>query len=158
VGVVGVCLSRSEMLPVALLAVLKSGAAYLPLDPAFPADRTGFAIAKTKTALVLAERRTASTLPEGTPLLLCEEVLNAPNASPTSAIQPGSVAYVMFTSGSTGRPKGVSVRQSSVVNFLHSMAECPGISESDVMVAVTTPAFDISVLELFLPLAVGARV
>ncbi|HEX2188742.1 MAG TPA: non-ribosomal peptide synthetase, partial [Longimicrobiaceae bacterium] len=71
---------------------------------------------------------------------------------------PDTLAYAIYTSGSTGRPKGVMVPHGAVVNFLHAMRERPGVSAEDVLLAVTTPAFDISVLELFLPLTVGARV
>ena len=154
-GVIGVCLTRSEMLPVAMLAVMKAGAAYLPLDPDFPSERLRYAIEKTEAAIVLAEHSTRAALPDSCNLLLLEDLLRRPAHAPQRS---NDLAYVMFTSGSTGRPKGVCVGHRAVANFLRSMAECPGIAAGDVLVAVTTPAFDISVLELFLPLTVGARV
>ncbi|MEM7305306.1 MAG: amino acid adenylation domain-containing protein [Planctomycetota bacterium] len=139
---VGVALPRSiELLPT-LLGILKRGAAYVPLDPTFPAERLAFMEADAGLRVVL------STPPP----------TGAPPAEGPSASSPASLAYVLYTSGSTGRPKGVRIPHRAVVNFLTSMARTPGLSARDTLLAVTTLSFDISVLELFGPLTVGGRV
>ncbi len=159
---VGVLLRRSPRLPVALLGVLKSGAAYLPLDPDYPADRLGLMLEDSEAELLLTERSVADRCPPVAVPVLDLEDEPVPGSHgitprPAARARPRNLAYVIYTSGSTGRPKGVEIEHRSVVNFLTSMAREPGLSESDVVLAVTTVSFDISVLELFLPLVVGAR-
>jgi len=160
---VGLCLTRGpEMMP-ALLGVLDAGAAYVPLDPSFPADRLAYMLQDSGSALVLSER----AVPDGlrgrlgaaTPVLLLEEIDGAGDggaAEPTST--PDDLMFVLYTSGSTGKPKGVMIRHRSVVNLLCGMKHCPGMSASDVVLAITTLSFDIAVVELFLPLTVGATI
>jgi amino acid adenylation domain-containing protein/non-ribosomal peptide synthase protein (TIGR01720 family) len=163
---VGLALERGLDLPVALLGILQAGGAYVPLDPSHPVERLAFALADTGTRVLVTQSRLAGRLPafEGARVLLdagWPEIAEAPEApldDPSLAACPGSVAYVIHTSGSTGRPKGVRVPHSAVVNFLRSMAREPGLAPHDVLLAVTTLAFDIAGLELFLPLTVGARV
>jgi amino acid adenylation domain-containing protein len=157
---VGVSLQRSLDLPVALLAVLKAGGAYVPLDPAYPADRLGFILEDGRVAALITERSLRDSLPEsGARVVEIEDAvpLEAGESLPRAGA-PESTAYVIYTSGSTGRPKGVEVTHRGVVNFLASMARRPGLGAADVMLAVTTVSFDIAVLELFLPLTVGARI
>jgi amino acid adenylation domain-containing protein len=144
---VAVCLERSPDMLAALLGVLKAGGAYVPLDPAYPADRL---------AWVLEDSRASVLLTQG---FLDGLDLSRESASdPEPLAGPENLAYVIYTSGSTGRPKGVAVRQRGAVSFLASMARRPGLGPGDVLLAVTTIAFDISVLELFLPLSRGARI
>ncbi len=160
---VGVCLERSVVMVAVLLGVWKAGAAYVPLDPGFPSERLAFMVADAGLAAVVTS---GAGLPVGVDVSGVAVVdvdgdgaeLAALPAGPLDGVEPGGLAYVMYTSGSTGRPKGVAVTQANVVNFLLSMAQTPGLAAGDVLLAVTTLSFDISVLELFLPLVVGATV
>jgi amino acid adenylation domain-containing protein len=156
-----VFLDRSEHLPAALLAVLKTGAAYMPLDPGTPAARTALCLEDGEPAVILTERARLADLPvSAARVLVLEDVLAQPYAGGFEAVrvQPEELAYVIHTSGSTGRPKGVELRHAGVVNFLLSMQREPGFTAADTLVAVTTVSFDIAVLELFLPLITGGKV
>jgi amino acid adenylation domain-containing protein len=157
---VGLFVERSPDMLAALLGVLKAGAAYVPLDPSYPAERLSFMLEDSAARLVVTERALLTQLPQldGETLML-EEVAAAEGLPPVkSAVEPADLAYVIFTSGSTGRPKGVQIPHRAVVNFLAAMAREPGLGAADAVCAVTTLSFDIAVLELLLPLSVGARI
>jgi amino acid adenylation domain-containing protein len=162
-SLVGIALERSLDLLVAALGVWKAGGAYLPLDPAYPAERIGFMLADSGVRVVLTQERLAATLPEHGARILCldrlAEIEDELAAEPVDdgGAGPGHLAYVLYTSGSTGRPKGVQVTHGALTNFLLSMRERPGMGEEDVLVAVTSLSFDIAGLELYLPLIAGAR-
>jgi amino acid adenylation domain-containing protein len=161
---VGVSLERSLEMLVAVLGVLKAGGAYVPLDPSYPEDRLAYMVEDSRMPVLISEARLAERLSVRPPSVVCldsdrEEIAkqsagNLPNASATSE----NLAYVLYTSGSTGRPKGVQIPHRAVVNFLCTMARQPGLTAEDTLVAVTTLSFDISGLELYLPLVTGARV
>lgn len=155
---VGLFVKRSADMMVALLGILKAGAAYIPLDPAYPAERIAFMLEDSGAGLVVSQRALAHLLPAhaAAPLLLDDVPFNDQRLE--RAVGPESTAYVIYTSGSTGRPKGVLLPHRAVVNFLVSMAQQPGMTATDTICAVTTLSFDIAVLELVLPLTVGARV
>jgi amino acid adenylation domain-containing protein len=158
---VGVMLPRSPDLIVALLAVLKAGGAYLPLDPAFPAQRLLFMLSDSRAQVVLTDSNLARALGSTAARVLTLDTPageSAPTQHAGAGQTPDDLAYLIYTSGSTGQPKGVQVPHRNVVNFLASMQRCPGIREDDRVYSVTTIAFDISVLELFLPLSVGATI
>ncbi|HVR96633.1 MAG TPA: condensation domain-containing protein, partial [Thermoanaerobaculia bacterium] len=156
---VGVAVDRSEEMVVALLGVLVAGAAYVPLDPAFPQERLALMIEDACPTLLLTQERLAGALPQGAPLLFLEQVRESPARVPEAApTTPGDLAYVLYTSGSTGRPKGVAIPHRAVVNFLDAVRRSLGLAAHDTMVALTTLSFDIAVLEIFLPLSVGATV
>jgi amino acid adenylation domain-containing protein len=160
-SVVGVCLGRSPAMLIALLATWKAGGAYVPLDPAYPEDRLSYMLRDSRASLLLTEERIARGMPSReTPLLRVDRDVppNGPEHAPNLETHPEQLAYVLYTSGSTGRPKGVEVPQRALVNLLSSMRLQPGLSASDVLLAVTSISFDIAALELYLPLAVGARV
>jgi amino acid adenylation domain-containing protein len=161
-ALVGVCLDRTASLPVTLLAVLKAGAAYVPLDPAHPAERLAYTLTDARVACVVTEARLADAVATArVPLLFLDEEADAlaaqPADDPGTPVAPEDLAYVIYTSGSTGRPKGVEIEHRNLVNFLRGMQQEPGIAADDVLLAVTTPSFDIAGLELFLPLVAGAR-
>ncbi len=164
---VGLCVERGIDMIVAQLAILKSGAAYVPLDPAYPSERLAYMAEDAGLALLVSESTLVHALPwprEKTLLLDIDVAALASQPATALALDAAlqahaqDPAYVIYTSGSTGKPKGVVVHHQAVVNFLTSMAREPGLSASDTLLAVTTLSFDIAVLELLLPLTVGARV
>ncbi len=157
---VGLCLQRSPEMVLSTLAIMKAGGAYLPLDPHFPASRLKMIIEDAAPSVLIAEQSLAHLVEgfQGHIIWLNEWNWNSAAHSRRGLSSPSNLAYVIYTSGSTGRPKGVELEHRSVVNFLLSMKEKPGLNSEDVLLAVTTISFDISVLELFLPLIVGARV
>ncbi len=169
-ALVAVCMSRSPLLLIGLLAIHKCGAAYLPLDPEFPAERLSYMLADSGARLLLTSGNLPRGLvtPEGVQVLDADAALNREPvssaepatfaANPDRHPQPCDRAYVIYTSGSTGRPKGVVVTHGALLNFLHSMRVRPGLTAHDVLAAVTTISFDIAALELYLPLLVGARI
>jgi amino acid adenylation domain-containing protein len=156
---VGICVERGTRLVVALLGVWKAQAAYVPLDPDYPAARLAYVLGDAKIRVLVTEHALAEVLSDGAiaRLWIDEEQSSRPDAPPRT-VDPHQLAYVLHTSGSTGNPKGVQVEHGGLVNFLASMAREPGLSSDDVLVAVTTLSFDIAGLELYLPLCVGARV
>jgi amino acid adenylation domain-containing protein len=163
---VGLCLPRSANMLIALLAVLKAGGAYVPLDPALPAARLAFMIDDAALMLVVSEsslRERHARSPEVTldidrAAAELEIESDARLSRDDASARPEDAAYVLYTSGSTGRPKGVCVPHRAAVNFLVSMEREPGLAGGDSLLAVTTLSFDIALLELLLPLTVGARV
>lgn len=164
-AIVGLCLPRGVDMLAAQLGVLAAGAAYVPLDPAYPAERLRMMAEDAGLAVLISHSSLSSILSWPRSLLLDRDAVEIA-AAPTSALAPDSArdacaddpAYLIYTSGSTGRPKGVSVPHGALSNFLAGMAREPGLAASDRLLAVTTLSFDIAVLELLLPLAVGARI
>jgi amino acid adenylation domain-containing protein len=162
---VGVCLQRSCSLIVALLAVLKSGAAYVPLDPSYPQDRLAFMAQDADLSLLLTQASLTSALPDtlsSLPILKVEDdedTKDGANLEDTSNLpllaQPDNLAYVIYTSGSTGRPKGVMVSHRSLANLLSSFKDKLAFQQTDVWFAITSLSFDIAALELFLPMVCG---
>ncbi|OCK60431.1 non-ribosomal peptide synthetase [Bradyrhizobium sp. LMTR 3] len=164
--VVGLALDRGVEMMVALFAVLKAGAAYLPLDPDYPAERLAHMLRDSGAALVLTQRtlleQFAPVLEEtGAEAWLLDENDGGESGDAANlgiAVHPESLAYVIYTSGSTGLPKGVMIRHDAVTNFLATMTEQPGMTAKDRVLGLTSLSFDIAVLELWLPLTIGARV
>jgi amino acid adenylation domain-containing protein len=156
---VGLCVTRTANLPVAMLAVLEAGAAYVPLDVTHPPARLAKVIADAEPALIIADESTAATIG---PVTTCPVVpISELSASPPqkAARQPhGELAYIIHTSGSTGTPVGVEVRREALSSFLAAMAHELPITADDALLAVTTVSFDIAGLELLLPLTLGGRV
>ncbi|HET8646031.1 MAG TPA: AMP-binding protein, partial [Vicinamibacteria bacterium] len=158
-SLVGLFLERSPDLLVALLGVLKSGGAYLPLDPAFPAARLAHMLADSSARTLLVSRALRGEVPASkATVLVLEDAAAGGGEWRPGLLQAESLAYVLYTSGSTGRPKGVAVSHGALVSFLESVRREPGIGPQDRLCAVTTLSFDIAALELFLPLLVGGQV
>jgi amino acid adenylation domain-containing protein len=166
--IVGICLERSIDMMVSLLAVLKAGGAYLPLDPAYPLDRLSYMLADAQSPVLITESSLNLTealtkdLPQAIHVYLVDERpqngrYHSNNGSARTATSQ-NLAYVIYTSGSTGKPKGVQIPHQAVVNFLLSMQREPGLTAEDHLLSVTTLSFDIAVLELYLPLITGATV
>ncbi|MEV5873296.1 amino acid adenylation domain-containing protein [Streptomyces sp. NPDC052101] len=148
-SLVAVCLPRSTDLVVALLAVLKTGAAYIPIDPDHPRSRIDYILQDSRPALVLDADALAGA---GADDAACAE------SAPAVHVAPENTAYVIYTSGSTGNPKGVAVPRGALANFLATMGRRVPLSPADRLLAVTTVSFDIAALELYLPLVSGAAV
>ncbi len=156
---VGILMDRSTLLVVAMLGILRSGAAYVPLYQLDPQDRLQTVLEDAEVSLVLTLDRNSSRVPPQFPLLSLDSAeWQQPNSSfvPTPPA-PDSIAYLIFTSGSTGKPKGVEITHGSVVNLLLSMESLLDLTPQDNLLAVTTVNFDIAALELFLPLMIGAK-
>jgi amino acid adenylation domain-containing protein len=158
---VGVLLERSPQLVIALLAVLKTGAAYVPLDPAYPRERLAYIMGNAKLTTVVTHSALTDRLTSAHSFIAVDAeaalIARHSDAALAEAVRSEDVAYVIYTSGSTGRPKGVAVGHRALMNLLWAMRERPGITASDTLVAVTTVSFDIAGLELFLPLIAGAE-
>ncbi|MER6154255.1 amino acid adenylation domain-containing protein [Streptomyces sp. NPDC001868] len=156
-SVVGVLVERGVHLIPALLGILRSGAAFLPLDLAYPSDRLRGYTEVARCDLILTDPTTdALGASLGTALRVPEADGSAPAVPPR--VEADDLAYLLFTSGSTGTPKGVEIEHRALANFLTGIGERLGSSAEDAVLAHTTVAFDISLLELLLPLTVGATV
>jgi amino acid adenylation domain-containing protein len=160
---VGVFCERSLDMVVALLAILKSGAAYLPLDPEYPQARIRYVVEDAKPPFIVTQsglvERIADVPAERIVLDQLQDVLRE-QAVANPAVEPDArqPAYAIYTSGSTGNPKGVVIPQYAFINFLHGMQDSIGLHPQDRLLAVTSLSFDIAGLELFMPLLAGARV
>ena len=158
---VGLCVARSVELVAGVVGVLKSGGCYVPLDPSYPEERLRLMLEDSGARRVVTDRETAERLRDlfaDRELVIASEVPDESSDRVDAAIHPDQLAYVIYTSGSTGRPKGVGISHGALDRFLASMAERPGIAVDDVWLSVTSLSFDISALELLLPLTTGARV
>jgi len=159
---VGLLVERSLEMVVGLLGILKAGGAYVPLDPAYPRDRIKHVLDDARIKLLLSQTPLLPSIPATSADVVSLDpdwhAFQREDCGPVSVdVSPSNLAYVIYTSGSTGRPKGVQLEHRSVANFLCSMRREPGMTESDVLVAVTTLSFDIAGLELYLPLLAGGR-
>ncbi len=157
---VGVCLERSIDLLIAPLAILKAGGAYLPLDPDHPDDHIGPIVENAHLEILIGRRHLASRLPNfaGKLVLLDWDALDQyPKTNQPVPVTGSDLAYVIYTSGSTGQPKGVMIPRRALNNLLWSMRDWFQFGPRDVLLALTTIAFDIAGVDVWLPLSVGAR-
>ena len=162
---VAICVERSLEMVVALLAVLKAGGAYVPLDPAYPVDRLRFMIQDSEPVVLLTQQHLKALFSEWKETLPIVDLGEQPapweqqpesNPAPASlGLKPTHLAYVIYTSGSTGTPKGVMVEHQQIVARLSGIAQSLSFRRGDVMPTVSSSAFDISLLELLLPLVSG---
>ncbi|HEX2091791.1 MAG TPA: amino acid adenylation domain-containing protein, partial [Longimicrobiaceae bacterium] len=160
---VGICVERGPGMAVAILAALKAGAAYVPLDPEYPVERLAHLLADSGARLVVTERAVAARLPETTAGTVCldaerERIEAYPAGAPGVDVAPESLAYVIYTSGSTGRPRGVAVPHRAVVSFATEMAARLGLGPSDRFLQFASPGFDVVVEEIFPAWLSGAAV
>jgi amino acid adenylation domain-containing protein len=165
---VGICMERSIEMVVAMLGTLKSGGAYVPLDPGYPQARLAHMLEDAGVATVITRTSILESIPVDRRKAVCLDEVDIQNrlseqsaaniSSKERELTTRNLAYVIYTSGSTGKPKGVMIEHTSLVNFLDSMANEPGLNSRDTLLAVTPISFDIHGLELFLPLINGAKV
>ena len=157
---IGLVTNRSADMLIALLAILKTGAAYVPLDPEYPRKRIEFMLSDSSAKLLITTSEHAGKFTASVPEILIdreqENLLHYSSANPDRAINGTDLAYIIYTSGSSGQPKGTQIEHGSLVNFLNSMQKAPGMTSDDRLLAVTTISFDIAGLEFYLPLITGA--
>jgi amino acid adenylation domain-containing protein/non-ribosomal peptide synthase protein (TIGR01720 family) len=165
-SVVGVCVERSMDMLVAVLAIMKSGGAYLPLDPSYPRARLAYMVEDSGVKWIITQKHLRDLLVADQIICLDSESCSAEFmqsentnlAKESLGLEANNLSYLIYTSGSTGNPKGVMLEHRNLTNFLTSMQEEPGFDHEDVLLAVTSLSFDIHALELYLPLIVGGRV
>ncbi|OHT45932.1 hypothetical protein BHE19_22090 [Flavobacterium tructae] len=163
-ALVGICLERSLEMLIGILGILKSGGAYVPIDPDFPRDRLNYMLTDAGIDLVLSSELSRAVIDkrEGLSVLSLDSdwdlISNCSKRELSPLLSPSNLAYVIYTSGSTGVPKGVPVVHTSLVNFLLSMINGLGMSDLKSFLSVTTYTFDIFYLEFFTPLLLGAKV
>ncbi|HEX2095690.1 MAG TPA: amino acid adenylation domain-containing protein, partial [Longimicrobiaceae bacterium] len=160
---VGICLERGAEMVVAVLGVLRAGGAYLPIDPAYPAERQRFVLADAGIALLLTREELAATLPvSGVETVLldadAERIAREPDTAPEVRVSGDNLAYVIYTSGSTGTPKGVLVRHAGFANLLLTSRDAFGLGPGDVVPVTASYAFDIWGFEALTPLMVGGSI
>jgi len=160
---VGLCVERSFALLVGALGILKSGAAYVPLDWTYPAERMRFMIEDTRAGILLTQRDLLQHVPATTARVVCldadwERIAEHDTSNPTKTGHSGNLAYVMYTSGSTGVPKGVGLGHRNAVSFIHWARDVFPDEELAGVLASTSVCFDLSIFELFVPLSWGGTV
>jgi amino acid adenylation domain-containing protein len=157
---VALCLERGIPVVTAILAAWRAGGGYLPLDPAWPADRLATMLTDAGCPVLVTHDAAAVALPgERTVINLDTADLAAQPSTPLDpTAAPGTLSYLLYTSGSTGRPKGVTVTHGGVQNLLSAMDELLDLRPDDHVASITTPSFDVSIVEMLAPLLRGARV
>jgi amino acid adenylation domain-containing protein len=149
---VGLAVERSPEMAAGLLGILKAGAAYVPLDPAYPADRLGFMLSDAGVSVLLTRRRLRGSLPDCGPMIIdldAEDLDHWPEANPAVALAPESAAYVIYTSGTTGTPRGVVVTHRGLLNHNLAAVDLFGLRPGDRVAQFSSLSFDIAVEELF---------
>jgi amino acid adenylation domain-containing protein len=159
---VGICVERSLEVIIGTLAILKAGGAYVPLDPSYPKERLNFMLEDTQIPVLLTHERLSENLPRDDTHMVCldrdwEQITQESNENLNGEATAKNLAYAIYTSGSMGKPKSVLVPHHAVINVLTHVRKALALTEKDTMPLVANVCFDISVMELFLPLIVGAR-
>ncbi|MFJ9106243.1 amino acid adenylation domain-containing protein [Streptomyces sp. NPDC102405] len=157
--VVGICVERSLDMLVGLLAIVKSGAAYLPLDPDYPSGRLAYMLSDSQAPLLVTHQDLSEKLPPGDHTVLCLDdpaLAEGPEHNPQPLAQPDHLAYVIYTSGSTGRPKGVEVPHRAILRLVHEQDYAP-LTPQDVVAQVSNSSFDALTFEVWSSLCNGAR-
>ncbi|MEJ2406195.1 MAG: amino acid adenylation domain-containing protein [Candidatus Thiodiazotropha sp.] len=158
---IGIYVDRSPEMIVAILGVLKAGAAYVPLDPTYPPERRDFMLADAGVEIILTQQKLANLLPQGNRQIVCldidwKEICDHSKNNPATALTPENLAYVIYTSGSTGRPKGVLVSHSGICNLAQAQISAFHVDPSSRIIQFASFSFDASVSEIFMALGIGA--
>ncbi len=159
---VGLCLSRTVEMPLALQAVLKAGGAYVPLDPSYPPERLAFMLTDADVAVLLTQERLVAGLPAYEGHVVCLDadwpaIAGRNTEEPRSGVTPDDLMYVIYTSGSTGRPKGAGVYQRSFVNLLHWFVTDFALTTGDSVLVISSLSFDLTQKNFYAPLMVGGE-
>ena len=154
---VGLCVARGPQLLIGALAILKAGGAYVPLDPAYPAERLTHYVSDSQASVIVTEKALQDSLPDSRATVILADETGEAAGNVDGGATPDDLAYLIYTSGSTGTPKGVMVEHAQVANFFTGMDDVVDHKDGGVWMAVTSLAFDISVLELFYTLARGFK-
>jgi len=157
-SVVGVALHRSVSTVISILAILKAGCTYLPLDPAYPADRLAHMLADSGAQLVITSHAISELLPPAPDRIFIDNAEEGQSHWTAQAHSPHDPAYIIYTSGSTGKPKGVAVPHTAAVNLAFARLKHDPISQGDRILAAISVGFDVSIGQLLLPLLSGATV
>ncbi len=165
-SIIPIMVERSLEMVIGLLAILKAGGTYLPLDPIYPENRIKFMLVDSGAQLLIIGKAQQNLVPKefAGKILILEELLEQSSTAvnshfvPTNLSTADSLAYVIYTSGSTGKPKGIMIKHRSVVNFVLDLTKKLPLTSGQTLLALTTICFDISVLEIFLTLASGLQV
>ncbi|WP_414624617.1 amino acid adenylation domain-containing protein [Calothrix sp. CCY 0018] len=157
---VGICVERSPLMVVGLLAIFKAGGAYVPLDPAYPSKRLAYMLSDSQVSVLLTQEKLASLLPVSAARAIYldsnwQNIGALSKENPLTEVKPSNLAYVIYTSGSTGSPKGVMIEHCSLVNFVLSAIAVYNITQSDRVLQFASIAFDWAVVEIFPCLLVG---
>ncbi|MFT4925580.1 MAG: amino acid adenylation domain-containing protein [Phenylobacterium sp.] len=166
---VGLCVERSELMIIALLAIHKAGGAYVALDPSYPTARLNYMLEDSAASIVIVQSQTKAGLNlEGPSLITLDSLDDLDQLSRLHHLSEGkaglpaadltALAYIIYTSGTTGDPKGVMIEHDTLANFTHSMISQPGCAASDTMLSLASLSFDIHTVEIFLPLVTGASI
>jgi len=160
---VAVCLGRSFEMVIGLLAVLKAGGVYLPLDPEYPKERIAFMLEDSGASVLLTQNHLKAVLPEHGAKVLCfgsdaETISRKSGGNPTNLSQPENLAYIIYTSGSTGQPKGVAISHGSIVSHCRQAQELYDLTPSDRVLQFGSMSFDLFLEQILPTLMVGARV
>src|SRR6185436_4494864 len=159
-ALIGISMKRSLDMIIALFAILKAGAAYVPLDPAYPKERLAEMLNDARVSLLITEQGVLENLPEaGAPMVIVDSERNRVDShsadNPRRAVSPASPAYVIYTSGSTGRPKGVMIEHRSLSNYVRSVAWEFGLAAGDRVLQFASISFDTSAEEIYPCLTTG---
>jgi amino acid adenylation domain-containing protein len=160
---VGICVERSIDMVAGLLAILKAGAVYVPMDPSYPRERLAFILEDAGLSVILVQQRVIDRLPEHSARLVSldtgwEAISRASESDPDTGVVSENLSYVIYTSGSTGRPKGVAIEHHNAVATLDWARNTFSSEELSSVLASTSICFDLSVFELFAPLSTGGKV
>ncbi|MDQ0272964.1 amino acid adenylation domain-containing protein [Cytobacillus purgationiresistens] len=160
--VIGMLLERSDKLIITMLGILKSGAAFLPLDQQFPSDRIKYMVMDSNATLIMTERRefNVSISLENTPLINLEDIglKSFPTYRPPISIQPHDLAYIIYTSGTTGKPKGVLIEHKSLANLIDGVNKKVKLEKYKSILFLTSISFDIFIVETIVPLCYGLSI
>ncbi|MEH2206140.1 MAG: amino acid adenylation domain-containing protein [Nostoc sp.] len=159
---VGICVERSLSMVIGLLAILKAGGGYIPLDPNYPQERLAYMLEDSQPRVLLTQQHLVESLPTHKAKVVCIDgdwrvIANKNTENPTCNITCDNLAYVIYTSGSTGKPKGAMNTHRGICNRLLWMQDAYGLTTADIVLQKTPFSFDVSVWEFFWPLLTGAR-